>query len=152
MRLQFVPLLVMTAVMPISLCGQISHSDAAQQRDSAKFVGVWRAQMDGLPAVDIGISDEGGEFTGAILFYLHFRPDTTSPWTSKPGSPAPMFNMHIDGETLRFRVSHKGAHPPRTLHDAPVSFRLTIKGSNKAELINEDEHDMGPLPMARSDY
>ena len=50
--------------------------------------GVWRAQMDGLPALTMTISDEGGELTGAILFYLIRRNDGQPP-RSSPGAPNP---------------------------------------------------------------
>lgn len=128
-----------------------TSSSTGSQNGEEPFVGVWRGEMDGLPAVDIGISNEGGEFTGAILFYLHTRPDVQSPWTSKSGPPGPMFNMKLDGNTLHFRVSHKGAHPPGSLNDPPVSFRVTLTGSNTAVLVNEAEGGAG-LPLKRSDY
>jgi hypothetical protein len=95
--------------------------------------GVWRAQMDGLPALTMTISDEGGELTGAILFYL-IRRDDGQPARSSPGSPEPMFNLKFDGKTLDFRVSHRRAHPPRTVNDPPVNFRLTITGPNEGML------------------
>ena len=46
--------------------------------------GVWRAQMDGLPALTMTISDEGGELTGAILFYLIRRNDGQPARSSPP--------------------------------------------------------------------
>ena len=152
MRIQYaISALFVALITPIFLHGQTPTGTASQQ-DAAKFVGVWRGEFDSLPGVDIGISNEGGEFTGAILFYLHTRPDVNSPWTSKAGPPGPMFNMKIEGNTLYFRVSHKGAHPPRTLHDPPVSFRLVLTGPDKATLRNDSESSGPPMTMTRSDY
>jgi hypothetical protein len=138
-------------ISPICLHGQGSAT-ASTKRDAAKFAGVWRGQFDNLPGVEMVISNEGGEFTGAILFYLHMRQDEHSPWTSTPKSPAPMFNMKLDGNTLRFRVSHKGAHPPGTLNDPPVSFRLILSSSGTAQLVNEGEGGMPPMVLTRTDY
>jgi hypothetical protein len=115
------------------------------------FIGVWRGQIEGLPAVDIVLSNEGGQLTGGILFYFHIRLDVNHPWTSAPGLPEPMFNIKIEGSALHFQVSHRRAHPPRTLNDPPVSFRLTIVGHNKAELVNETEK-APPTPINRSEY
>jgi hypothetical protein len=96
--------------------------------------GVWRAQMDGLPALTMTISDEGGELTGAILFYLIRRNDGQPP-RSSPGSPEPMFNLKFDGESLDFRVSHRRAHG--NTNDPPVNFQLKITGPNQGILVRE---------------
>ena len=101
--------------------------------------GVWRVDMDGLPAVALVITNEGGSLSGAVLFYFHHR-DPGQPWTSSPGLPEPLFNLKFDGTTLTFEVSHRRAHPPRTLSDPPVSFRLTFKGADEAqlEMVNQN--------------
>ena len=119
-------------------------------QDLTKFVGVWRGQFEGLPEASIVISDEGGQVTGAILFYFHSRPDVKSPWTSKPGLPEPMFDMKLDGSTLKFKVSHRRAHPPGSLNDPPVPFHLTLTGPDKADLLNEAEGP--PMGMTRTAY
>lgn len=123
---------------------------AGEGLDSAvKFVGVWRGQLDNLPGVDVVITDEGGQLHGAILFYLHVRPDVNSPYTSTPGLPEPMLDLKVDGQTLRFEVSHR-AHAG-TLHDPPMAFLLKLTGPDKAELVNEKEG--GPaVIVTRSDY
>ncbi|HEX4758751.1 MAG TPA: hypothetical protein VH308_12240, partial [Terracidiphilus sp.] len=56
----------------------------------AEFVGVWRAEADGLPFVTLNISNESGNLSGAVLFYLHRR-DQGKPVTSTPGIPEPIF-------------------------------------------------------------
>ena len=76
--------------------------------------------------------------------------------TSSPGIPEPLFNLKFEGRTLTFQVSHRRAHPPRTLDDPPVSFRLKPSDTDKGgltmgELTNETEGSSG-LPMVRTDY
>ena len=46
-----------------------------------------------------------------------------------------MIQPSFDGKTLSFKVSHRYAHPPRTLNDPPVSFRLELTGPDKAKLL-----------------
>jgi hypothetical protein len=134
------------------LRGQAAASKDGEQNLS-KFVGVWRGPIDNLPAVDMVISDEGGgEARGAILFYLHKRQDASSPVTSTPGVPEPLFGMTAEGQTLRFEVSHKRAHPPGSLKDPAVPFRLKLIGPDRAELLNEHEHDGPQLILTRSIY
>lgn len=116
----------------------------------APIVGVWRGQMNGLPAVTLVMMDEGGSLSGALLFYLQIRPTVHDPYTASPGLPEPVLHPSFDGRSLIFQVSHRRAHPPRTLHDAPVQFRLTLTGKDTAELANEKQ---GPgLPMVRTDF
>jgi hypothetical protein len=98
--------------------------------------GVWRANMDGLPAVVMTVSDEGGDLSGAILFYL-IRRDQGQPPRSTPGIPEPLFNLSFDGKALDFRVSHRRAHGARTANDPPVSFKLKITGANEGLLVRE---------------
>lgn len=106
---------------------------SAADRNSA-VTGVWRGQTDGLPALVMTISDEGGDLSGAILFYL-IRRDAGQPPRSTPGDPEPMFNLRFDGKVLDFSVSHRRAHGARTANDPPVNFRLTITGPNEGQLV-----------------
>jgi hypothetical protein len=107
---------------------------------AASIEGVWRCQMEGLPAVTLTVTDEGGSLTGAVLFYLHRR-EPGQPVTATPGVPEPLFNPRFDGKTLTFQVSHRRAHPPDSLNDGPVSFELKLDGVDKGEFVNKNEMD-----------
>lgn len=113
--------------------------------DTGLVTGVWRGKLGNLPGITMVISDEGGELTGAVLFYLIRRGEGQPP-RSTPGDPEPMFNMKLDGDSLTFQVSHRRAHPPRTLHDPPVTFRLKLTGKNRGMLIRgSDEKNSFPV-------
>ncbi len=107
--------------------------------------------MNGLPAITLLVTDEPGTLTGAILFYSQKRNTDKDARTAVPGLPEPIFHPHFDGKTLLFEVSHRRAHPPRTLNDPPKHFRLTLLGSDKAELVNADERGLA-CTVVRSDY
>ena len=138
------------------LCMIAGHAqNAAVSPASTQFVGVWRAAVDGLPFVALNITNESGYLSGAVLFYLH-RSDEGKPVTSTPGIPEPIFNPQFDGNSLTFQVSHRRAHPPRTLADPPVSFRLKLTGINNGgmstgDLTNESEGSSG-LQLVRTDH
>jgi len=117
---------------------------------NAPINGVWRGQMNGLPAVTLLVTDEGGSLVGGVLFYLQKRADEKSPWTSTPSLPEPMLNPKFDGKTLTFQVSHRRAHPPESLSDPPRPFHLRLAGPDKAELVNGKEGP--PLTLTRSVY
>ena len=146
---------IIIAVMAIAALGTVPEQLHAQtDLPRHAFVGVWRGEMDNLPAIVLNITDESGNLTGAALFYLHERKTVSDPYTSSPGIPEPLFNLKSNGQVLRFDISHRRAHPPRTLHDPPVRFRLTVTGPNRAELVmerGENEPPGPPLVMVRSD-
>ena len=145
-----------TLACTVLLC-TAGYGQSAPAPATAAITGVWRGQMDNLPAVTLTITDEGGQLSGAVLFFLHVRATVNDPYSSKPATAAePILNPVFDGKTLHFLVSHKRAHPPRTLNDPPSHFHLTLTGPDMAELVNETESvsaDTGPgLVMVRSDY
>ena len=121
----------------------------------AQFTGVWRGQMDGLPAITLVLTDESGSLSGAVLFYLHKRTSVTDPWIVTPGLPEPLFHLRIrrgdSANALTFQVSHRRAHPPGSLSDPPVTFTLTLNSDGTAQLQNQSERAPG-VALTRSDY
>lgn len=135
-------LIVGVAAMACALRAQTAGND--------QFVGVWRGQMEILPAVTLNITDEGGQLSGAVLFYLIKRSSVMSePTTSTPGIPEPLFNPKLAGQSLVFEVSHRRAHPPWTSSDPPVHFRLKLLDHDKAELVNEGESSGPSMVLTR---
>ena len=115
------------------------------------IVGVWRAELNGLPAFNLVVTDEGGSITGAILFYLQKRVDVNHPFTAMPGDlPEPILNPKFDGRTFTFQVSHRRAHPPRTLNDPPITLSITLPPDGKAQFVNQSE--LGPITLTHSEY
>jgi len=136
MQMRRLVLALLVALAPLCLHSQSAASSASQ--NPSKFV-------------DLVITDEGGGLHGAILFYLHKRPDTNASYTSTPGLPEPLLNLQVADQTLRFRVSHRRAHPPGSLHDVPKNFHLKLTGPDQAQLANDSERSPG-LNMKRADY
>jgi hypothetical protein len=154
MRSRIVVVCIALAMMATAALSQSSGTGTAA--NTSPIEGVWRAEMDGLPYVTLTVTNESGSSSGAILFYLHRR-KAGQPVTSSPGIPEPLINPRFDGTTLTFQVSHRRAHPPRTLNDPPVSFRLTLTGLNKGAMNNVSEpvgdgSASSGLPMVRTGY
>lgn len=129
---------------------QTTLTKQGQSPSFAAVTGVWRAQLGDLPVFTLVVTDEGGGLSGAILFYMLKREDVNHPFTATPGLPEPILNPRFDGKTLTFQVSHKRAHPPRTLSDPPTTFQLTLADDGKAQVSNLSEGP--PLTVTRSDY
>ncbi len=128
-----------------------SRNVLTPQPNLSRLAGVWRGQINGLPGITLVVTDEGGGLTGAVLFYFQERKTVNDPWTATPGIPEPMLRVLFDGKDLTFQISHRRAHPPRSLSDPPVEFRLTLTGPNQAALVNENEKGPG-FVLTRSDY
>ena len=106
----------------------------------ASIEGVWRCQMEGLPAVTLTVTEEGGTLTGAVLFYLH-KHEPGQPVSATPGVPEPLLNPRFDGKSLRLQLSHRRAHPPGSFGDEPENFQLKLDGPDRGEFVNESEKD-----------
>ncbi|HUE02507.1 MAG TPA: hypothetical protein VMR62_23260 [Bryobacteraceae bacterium] len=140
MRSRLFSVSVLTAMLAATGLSQASQPADPINTPDAAITGIWRCQMEGLPAVTLTVTNEGGSLTGAVLFYLHRR-EPGQPVTATPGVPEPLFHPTFDGKTFTFQVSHRRAHPPKSLNDAPVTFQLKLDGTQKAELVNENEKD-----------
>jgi len=141
MRSRLFGISVLAAVLAATGLSQASQPADSTNTPDAAITGIWRCQMEGLPAVTLTVTNEGGSLTGAVLFYLHRR-EPGQPVTATPGVPEPLFLPRFDGKTFTFQVSHRRAHPPGTLNDAPVTFQLKLDGAGKAQLLmNESEND-----------
>ena len=110
------------------------------------FVGIWKGTLGSLPAVTLTLEQEDGKPTGAILFYL-IRRSEDGKQTASAGVPEPLIDPKLDGKVLTFKVSHKNAHPPRTLNDPPVEFKLEWEGPGTTVLIGREAP---PLKMTRN--
>jgi hypothetical protein len=138
----------MTCVAALVLAA-LASALAAPPTDNSSILGVWRGKMDSLPAITLTVEDEGGKLSGAVLFYLIRRNPGGAP-SASPGVPEPLIKPIFDGSTLTFEVSHRRAHPPRTLNDPPVKFRLQLTGPNKVNLLTGEGGE--GLEMLRDKY
>jgi hypothetical protein len=125
----------------------VAAAVAADKQDNSAVVGVWRGELDNLPAATLNVTDEAGPLQGAMLFYL-IRKDNGRPATSSLGVPEPLFNPHFDGKSLTFQLSHRHAHG-NTASDPPVTFRLDLTGPDEAKLVRVPVDGPAYMPMVR---
>jgi len=128
----------------------VTPGPAGTKADSP-VAGTWRGKTYDLPAVVLTVKDDHGELSGTVLFYLLHRKTEQDPWEvdTTHSKPLPLLDPKFDGKTLSFQVSHKEAHPPRTLNDPPVSFEMRLTGKGEAELQNLSERHAAGLKMVR---
>jgi hypothetical protein len=135
-------------MVSLALLFGLASALAQSARNNVAIAGQWTGVMEGLPAVRLVIHENDLKLTGATLFFL-IRRHPGAPPTASAGFPEPMLDPSFDGKVLSFKVSHRYAHPPGTLNDPPVSFRLEITGPDKAKLLSSD---LPPLEMTREKY
>ena len=129
----------------------IAVAAAANEKEGdAAILGIWRGELDNLPAVTLNITEEAGPLQGAILFYL-IRRDEGKPPTSSPGIPEPLFNPRFDGKSLTFQLSHRHAHA-NTSTDPPVTFRLDLTGPDEAKLVRIPQDGPPYVRMVREKH
>ncbi len=124
---------------------------AANEKEAdAAILGIWRGELDNLPAVTLNITEEAGPLQGAILFYL-IRREEGKPPASSPGIPEPLFNPRFDGKSLTFQLSHRHAHA-NTSSDPPVTFRLDLIGPDEANLVRIPQDGPPYVGMVREKH
>lgn len=137
-------ILKQTLLLTISIVG------IAVARESS-IAGTWQGKLHDLPAITLSVTDEGGNLSGTILFYL-LRYDGQAWTVDKEGSvPLPLIDPKLDGKLFSFKVSHREAHPPETLNDPPVVFEMRLTGTNQAELKNMSEDQDDSVKMLREE-
>jgi hypothetical protein len=118
--------------------------------DNKAVVGVWRAQMGDIPVFTMVIIDEGGGgLSGAIVFYLLRRDIPDQKPTATPGNPEPLLHPAFDGKTLTFQISHRRAHPPRTLNDPPITLSFKAPEHGKPEIFQFEGQS---VTLTRAEY
>ena len=137
-----------TVVLSLAVLFTTAIALAESPTKRSTIIGQWKGTMEGLPAVTLVVEEDDGKLMGAVLFYLIRRNPGAAP-SASPAFPEPMIEPGFDGKTLSFKVSHRYAHPPRTLNDPPVSFRLELTGPDKAKLLAPE---LPPLEMVRAKY
>jgi hypothetical protein len=116
------------------------------------IAGKWSGKLYDLPGIDLTVKlDDSGKLSGTILFYFLHRNTEHEAWQvdMKHSMTLPLIDPKFDGKTLTFQVSHKEAHPPRTLNDPPSSFQMRLTEKGVGELLNLTEKNSPALKMVR---
>jgi len=92
----FVAVLMLMTARPSIYFSTLGQSNPG--KDLKPIIGIWRAQMNGLPAITLTISEESGGLSGAALF-LSIRQEEGSKAVSQPGIPEPVFDLQFDGRS-----------------------------------------------------
>ena len=102
---------------------------------ASQFTGVWDGEMNGLPAVELKLTNDGSTVKGTIAFYLQMRGEDGT-WHvagDKDKAVQPLLSPHINGNTVTFEVTHAKHHGSSEL-GPNKTFRVEIAGPTTAYL------------------
>jgi hypothetical protein len=91
-------------LITMGLIAVMGSAAAAQSATNASWIGVWKGEANGLPNLEVVLSDDGGPLGGTIVLYqvrARFRGETPQILTQEPHV---MLVSQVDGKTLTFRV------------------------------------------------
>jgi hypothetical protein len=109
------------------------------------WTGVWQGTLDGLPAVELTLADDGGEVGGTIVFHLILKKD--GPPHVASTEPHTLIRPRVEGDTLTFQVIRgNGSHQvldmsARKLADGKIDFRCSNCDANGTRAELEKVHD-----------
>jgi biopolymer transport protein ExbD len=102
------------------------------------FAGMWRGEVNHLPAIQLEVNEVGGKLGGEIVFDMQSRIDDGSPWRVTGEYRAPLRRPHVESGALLFEVEH------HVCHDCPelgpnAQFRMELASPDEARLWNLSE-------------
>jgi hypothetical protein len=113
---------------------------------NSQFAGTWEGTMNGLPAVEIKLTDHSGKVDGTIAFYLQMRGEEAK-WRvmgDKASAVQPLLSPYVNGNVLTFEVTHHKTHGSAEF-GPNKRFRIAVTSSTTAYLRTADA-DSNPPP------
>lgn len=110
-----------------------SFGSALAERPGSPFTGNWEGRVNGLPAVELALTQLDGKVSGEITFPFHQR-GADGKWEVKRRDSGPMLVSNLQGRTLTFEVTHHKCHGCSEL-GPNVKFRMNLTGPDEARLF-----------------
>ncbi len=107
------------------------------------FLGTWEGRLNDLPALDLSISEKGGQIGGVIWFHFQRR-GADGKWHVEGDKYAqPLLLPKVEGKNLTFEVVHHRTHGSPDL-GPNARFRMELIGPNAAMLYKLDDNPPPP--------
>jgi hypothetical protein len=112
-----------------------------------EIVGVWKGEMNELPAVELNVQETERQLAGTITFFFQRKDSGT--WKVERQDTQPLTRMAFDGKTLLFEVSHEQAHPDSS-GDPPVAFTFSLSSSQEGQLQSNYQGQESNIRLVRA--
>jgi len=130
----FAMALLSYAAIDISSPAQTESSSTAS---SARWVGVWQGQLEGLPGVVLTLGDDQGEVSGTIVFTA-LRDGRVAGHATHV-----ILHPHVDGNRLSFQVKR-----PDGAEDV-VDMSLNMSSDGEGQLVCQKCGSAAPIAMEK---
>jgi hypothetical protein len=107
----------------------VAPAATAQSGSNSQWVGMWQAQLDGVPSVILTLGDDTGQIAGAVVFNVVSR-EGGQPHILGHDAHV-LMNPQLDGDTLHFQVIRRG--DSRLLE---MTVQITADGAAKFHCQN----------------
>lgn len=137
----------------------LTLATASCAKRQPEIVGVWKGDINKLPAVELNIKATEGQLAGTVTFF--FQRKDSGAWKVQRQDSQPLTKPKFDGKTLVFEVSHEQAHPDSS-GDPPSpslslfrlqkkdNWRATTKDKNRGSCWSGPNEFSGPVCSARN--
>jgi hypothetical protein len=114
------------------LAGALACAASAQPAVTSQWVGIWHANMNGLPTSTLTLAADSGDLGGTVVL------DMVSDEGGAPhvieSEPHVLMNPHVDGDTLSFHV--KMQKPDGSVVRRDFTATLTSPGNANFHCVN----------------
>jgi hypothetical protein len=120
--------LFLGAVMANGICTRFTSTALAQAQTAAAspWVGVWQAQLDGLPSAVLTLAQDNGTLEGTLVLSIISR-DTGTPHVIAH-EPHVLMNLQVNAATLSFQLKRIDGS------SAPMNFNVEQTTDGKARM------------------
>ena len=116
-------------------------------RSTSPIVGLWKGEMNGLPALELEIQQRESQLSGRATFF--FQRMDSGTWKVERQGSQPLDKISFDGKRLLFQVSHEQAHPD-SAGDPPVTFTFTLSSPEEGVLESNYQGQESQLRLVRA--
>jgi hypothetical protein len=134
-------LLVVCLALFVSLATLLYPIQAAGA--ASQFAGEWEGKMNGLPAVELALRDDGGKVTGTIAFYFQELGEDGKWRVVGDKTAQPLIGPQVEGNILTFEVLHHKTHGSSEL-GPNMRFRFEVTGANEAYIHEAGDSSDAP--------
>ena len=131
----------------IALTVLLAMINTSCHQSTSPIVGLWKGEMNGLPAVELVIQGAESQLTGQVTFF--FQRMDSGTWKVERQGTQPLDKISFDGKRLLFQVSHEKAHPDSS-GDPPVAFAFTLSSSQEGVLESNYQGQESQIHLVRA--
>ena len=132
---------------PIVLALMLVMIITSCRRSTSPIVGLWKGEMNGMPAVELVIQEAESRRTGRVTFI--FQRMDSGTWKVERQNSQPLEKIFFDGQRLLFQVSHEQAHPD-SAGDPPVAFTFTLSSSQEGVLASDYQGQKSQIHLVQA--